>query len=97
MLCLGLDERLSGDTDDTTSGSSTAARFDNLVNSADNCTQDLRVTGLQGLGVVGLAQVVLTGVNDNGSADDRVGTDKRELRVADLDLGDTGSVGLDVA
>lgn len=47
--------------------------------------------------MVSLAQVVGTGVNDDGSADDRVGTDKRELRIADLDLGDTRGVGLEVA
>lgn len=47
--------------------------------------------------MVGLAQVVDTGVNDDGSADDRVRPDKRKLRIADLDFGDTRGVGLEVA
>lgn len=46
--------------------------------------------------MVSLAQVVGTGVNDDGSADDRVRPNERELRVGDLNLGDTRTVGLEV-
>lgn len=46
--------------------------------------------------MVGLAQVIGTGVNDNGSTDDRVRANKRQVRVGDLDLGDARAVGLEV-
>lgn len=58
--------------------------------------KDLRVTSLQGFGVVGLAQVVGTGVNDNGSTNDRVRADEREVRVGNLNLGNTRTIGLEV-
>jgi hypothetical protein len=47
--------------------------------------------------VVSLAQVIGTSVNDNGSTDDGVRADEREVRVGDLNLGDTRAVGLEVA
>jgi hypothetical protein len=46
--------------------------------------------------VISLAQVIGTSVNDDGSTDDRVRADERKVRVADLNLGNTGGVGLEV-
>jgi hypothetical protein len=46
--------------------------------------------------VVSLAQVIGTSVNDDGSTDDGVRADERKVRVADLNLGNTGGVGLEI-
>ena len=55
------------------------------------------VSGLQGVWVTTLTKVIGAGVDDDGSADDRVSAEKRDVLVGDVDRGVSRAVSLDVS
>lgn len=54
------------------------------------------VTSLEGVWVTTLTEVIGTGVNDNGSTEDRSWTEQLDQVVSDGTLSDTRGIGLDV-
>ena len=58
---------------------------------------NVRVTGLQRVLVATLAEVIGTGVNNDGTTKDRVRTEEGDVLVGDVDRSDTGTVSLDVS
>lgn len=70
---------LSGNANDTAGGTATAESGQRQNMRA----HDVRVTGLQRVGVTALAEVILAGVNDDGTAEDRVGAEQGNVLVCD--------------